>query len=219
MTSTIVDQVQELHATMSATAPAEIMGAFQTEQALLEAAGAPDGAATAGTAMPDGQLLDIAGLPTSITATRAGKTAVIVFYRGAWCPYCNIALRTYQQQLVAELDSRGAVLIAISPQKPDGSLTMQQSHELTFAVLSDPGNQVAGQLGILTAPTEDAMRSQAALGLDLTEVNADGTHTLPMPTVVIVDDGGTIRWIDVRPNYGTRAEAAEILGAYDAILG
>jgi peroxiredoxin len=83
-------------------------------------------------------------------------------------------------------------------------------------VLSDRGNQIASQLGILTAPTADAREAQAALGLDLTAVNADATHTLPMPSTVIVDTDGVIRWIDVHPNYATRSEPGDILAAYDA---
>jgi peroxiredoxin len=166
--------------------------------------------------LPDAELLDAHGQLTTPTAARDGKPAVVVFYRGAWCPYCNLTLRTYQEQLVGPLADRGAVLIAVSPQRPDGSLTMQQTNELTFTVVSDPGNQIAAQLSILTAPTADAQQAQAAMGLDLTAVNADGTHTLPMPTTVIVDTDGVIRWIDVHPNYATRTEPSEILAAYDA---
>ena len=118
----------------------------------------PEAAAKAGSAMPDGDLLDAHGQATTLTAG-AGKPAVVVFYRGAWCPYCNIALRNYQANLTPELDARGIALIAVSPQKPDGSLSMAEKNDLTFAVLSDPGNQIAGALGILTAPTEDARGS------------------------------------------------------------
>jgi alkyl hydroperoxide reductase subunit AhpC len=85
-------------------------------------------------------------------------------------------------------------------------------------VLSDPGNQVASQLGVLTAPSPEAVEAQATLGLDLTALNADGTRALPMPTVAVVDPDGVIRWIDVHPNYATRTETADILAAYDARL-
>ena len=142
---------------------------------------------------------------------------MVVFYRGARCPYCNIALRTYQSELVPALAVREFELIAISPQKPDGSLTAQQTNELTYTVLSDPGNQIASSLGILTEPTPDAVGAQAKLGLDLTGVNADGTRALPMPTTVVVDADGTIRWIDVHPNYTTRSEVPDILAAVEAV--
>jgi peroxiredoxin len=144
---------------------------------------------------------------------------VIVFYRGGWCPYCNIALRTYQAQLVPALAGRGIPLVAISPQTPDGSLSTRETKELTFTVLSDPGNQIAGQLGILTAPSDGARAAQLQLGLDLTKVNADGTTTLPMPTVIIVDSTGVIRWIDVHADYTTRTEPEQVLQAVAQTLG
>jgi hypothetical protein len=80
-------------------------------------------------------------------------------------------------------------------------------------VLSDPGNQVARQLGILTAPSDGARAAQLQLGLDLTKINADGTTGLPMPTVIVADAAGTIRWIDVNRDYTTRTEPGQILQA------
>ncbi|MEA2218134.1 MAG: hypothetical protein QOJ35_760 [Solirubrobacteraceae bacterium] len=210
---TIAEQVETLNAGMAAQVPAEIMGAFATELGALAAAGLPDGLPTAGTPMPDGDLLDVHGAATTFEQARDGRPAVVVFYRGAWCPYCNLTLNTYQQQLVPALEEQGVSLIAINPQKPDGSLTMQQSHALTYTVLSDPGNALAGKLGILTAPIEDVRIASVAMGLDIPASNADGTDTMPMPTVLTVDAGGTIRWVDVHPNYATRSEPADILAA------
>ena len=76
-------------------------------------------------------------------AAAGSGTSVLVFYRGAWCPYCNIALSAYQEQLLPQLTGRGIPLVAISPQKPDGSLSMQQKNDLAFTVVSDPGNAIA----------------------------------------------------------------------------
>ena len=98
-------------------------------------------------------------------------------------------------------------------------MTMRDRNKLSYTVVSDPGSKLAGQLGILTAPTDDAAAAQAKLGLDLKDVNADGTPTLPMPTVVVVDATGIIRWIDVHPNYSTRSEPADILAAVGATIG
>jgi peroxiredoxin len=203
------------HAGVASQLPADVLAAFGAEQAALDAAGQPDGVAVAGAPMPDGQLLDARGEPTTLAQASGGRLAVVVFYRGAWCPYCNLALRAYQQQLVPTLAARGVPLIAISPQRPDGSLSMAETNELTFTVLSDPGNQVAKAAGILTAPSEEARAAQLELGLDLTAVNADGTTGLPMPTTIIVDADRVIRWIDVHPDYTTRSEPGEILAALD----
>ena len=211
--STIAEQVANHHRTSAGQLPPDIAEAFVTEQRDLAAAGNPSGVAEPGSQLPDAELLDVGGQPTTLAQNLGGKPAVIVFYRGAWCPYCNIALRTYQAQLVPALAERRIGLVAISPQAPDGSLSTKESKELTFTVLSDPGNQIAGQLGILTAPSDGTRAAQLQLGLDLTQINADGTTGLPMPTVVIADEDGVIRWIDVHADYTTRTELGQVLQA------
>ena len=217
-TQTIAEQVVTFKEHLASQAPAVVLGRFAEEQAGLDRAGIPSGVAQPGAVMPDGDLLDAHGAPTSLAKARDGKPAVVVFYRGAWCPYCNIALRAYQEQVVPALNTRGVVLIAVSPQKPDGSLSVRETNELTFPVLSDPGNQLATPLGILTRPTDGARESQAALGLDVADGNGDGTPNLPMPTTVLVDAVGTIRWIDVHPNYTSRTEPQSILDAVASLL-
>ena len=129
-----------------------------------------------GATLPDAELLDPHGATTSLYAALGGWLSVLVLYRGASCPYCNIALNTYQAELVPELSGRGVGLVAISPQTPDGSLGSREKNELTFSVLSDPGNQVAKASGTLRAPSDEARTAQLQLGLDLAAVNADGTH-------------------------------------------
>jgi len=86
-------------------------------------------------------------------------------------------------------------------------------------VLSDPGNQIAAKLGILTAPSDGTRAAQLQLGLDLTQVNADATTGLPMPTVLIADADGVIRWIDVHLDYTTRTEPGQILQAITQTIG
>ena len=186
--STITGRVAEMRASMAAQPPNEVMGAFAREQAALAAAGIPDGVAAPGTLIPDAGLLDVHGSPTTLHTVTADRPAVLVFYRGAWCPYCNIALSAYQQHLLPRLTGRGVGLVAI-----------------------------ARGLGILTRPSDEARAAQLQLGLDLTAVNADGTVALPMPTVVIADAGHVVRWIDVHPDYSTRTEPAQILSALDRL--
>lgn len=193
--------------------PEDVAATFGAEQDALTAGGIPEGVLAAGDAMPDGELLDVQGRPTTLTATRDGAAAVVVFYRGAWCPYCNVALRAYEQDLTGPLAEAGVRLVAISPQTPDGSLSLREQAELTYDVVSDPGNQIATALGVLFTSSDDVLATQKQLGLDLTVVNADGTAGIPMPTVVVVDRAGAIAWIDVQPNYANRTEPAAILEA------
>ncbi|HTW21573.1 MAG TPA: peroxiredoxin-like family protein [Mycobacteriales bacterium] len=189
--------------------------AFSREQGALAAAIVPSGRFPLGAPVPDAKLLDAHGAATTLYDEVADRPAVIVLYRGAWCPYCNLTLRTYQQQLFPRLRSRGAVLIAVSPQKPDGSLSMVEKNSLEFPVLSDPGNSIARTLGVLTAPSAEALSVQFEHGLDLTATNADGTVGLPMPTTAVLDAEGRLRWLDVHPDYTTRSEPDAILDALD----
>lgn len=197
--------------------PERIAASFKAEQDAGARRGLPAGLLRAPASMPDAELIDVEGNPTSLALARDDGPAVVVFYRGAWCPYCNVALRVYDRDLVEPLAAEGIRLIAISPQKPDGSLTIQETHGLRYSVLSDPGNRIASQLGILTAPSDATLSAQAQLGLDLAQVNADGTPALPMPTVVLVDAPGNIAWLDVQPNYANRTEPAAVLEAVAAL--
>jgi peroxiredoxin len=212
-TPTIAAQAADIGRGAAAALPVDVVTAFGAEQARLDAAGIPAGVVSVGTVMPDAELLDASGKATTLHAALGGRMTVVVFYRGAWCPFCNVTLGTYQRELMPALLEGGVGLVAISPQKPDGSLTMQEEHDLTFPVLSDPGNTLARQLGIVTTPGADIIAAQSTLGLDVAAGNANGTHELPMPTVVIADPTGVIRWIDVHPNYTTRTEVADILHA------
>ncbi|MFD2416656.1 peroxiredoxin-like family protein [Amycolatopsis pigmentata] len=214
--TTVDDRLAEVRESVGRL-PADIKATLQAEVARLAQEGLPAGVATPGTAMPDGDLLDAHGKPTTLTETRAGRPAVVILYRGVWCPYCNVALRFYQETLAGELDSRGVALVAISPQKPDGSLSVAEKHNLEYPVLSDPGNQVARGLGVVFSHSGELHAVQAKMGLDLTTVNADGTHELPLATAVVVDAAGTIRWIDARADYTTRSEPADILAAVDSL--
>jgi peroxiredoxin len=216
--TTIAQQVSTLAETMAAQPHHEVMAAFAREQADLAAGGVPENVIEVGATLPDSDLLDPHGATTTLYEALSGHAAVLVFYRGAWCPYCNIALNTYQAELAPELTRRGVALVAVSPHAPDGSLSTQQKNELTFTVLSDPANQVAKALGILTAPSAEARAAQLELGLDLTAVNADGTTGLPMPATIVVDAHHVVRWADVHPDYSTRSEPAQVLAALDDVV-
>jgi peroxiredoxin len=210
--STIAEQVARMN---EGRTPSPV---YSAEQKLLASAPVTNTVLTVGSTFPDGDLTDAEGRPTSLRAVLGGAPGVVIFYRGAWCPYCNIALRTYREQLASPLSALGVVLVAISPQAADGSMTMKEKHSLEFSVLSDPGNQIAGALGILTQPSNEARAAQLQHGLDIAKVNADGTTVLPMPTTAIVDSSGKLAWIDVHPDHTTRSEPIEILDAVGRLM-
>jgi peroxiredoxin len=219
VTDPIAQHVADLTAGLSAVLPPEAIDAFAAEQAELAEAGRPDGLVPVGTRLPDEDLLDPHGQTTTLYAVTGDRPSVLVFYRGVWSPYCAVTLRTYQTDLLPALTELGVGLVAISPQVTEGSLAMREKNDLTFAVLSDPGNILARAVGVLTAPTMQARAAQFAIGTDLTELNEDHTASIPMPTTVILDADRVVRWVDVHPDYTTRSEPADILVALDKTVG
>ena len=136
---------------------------------------------------------------------------MLVFYRGGWCPYCNLTLRTYQRDLLPELSAHSAHLVAISPETPDASLSTQEKAELTYTVLSDTGARLASALGITFDSSDEGLAAQRTLGVDIRTTRADGGTMLPMPTVLIVDQDHTVRFVDIHPDYTGRTEVNDIL--------
>jgi peroxiredoxin len=214
---TIREQSDQLKATAAEQLPAEVVQVFDRSIEDFLAQGIPGGAVRAGDRLEPFTLEDATGTPVSLGQLVEAGPAVIVFYRGGWCPYCNLALRTYQRGLLPELGTFGARLVAISPQSPDESLSTAEKAELTFTVLSDPGSRVARSIRIDFQQADDVLAAQRQLGLDLTEVNAEGSTQLPRPTVLIVDQDRTVRFADVQPDYTARTEVADILAALTAI--
>jgi peroxiredoxin len=213
MTPTIQEQSEQVKAVSAGRLPAEVLETFARDQAAFRAKGRPANAVAVGDVLSNFTLPDASGRDVSLSGLISNGPLVLVFYRGGWCPYCNLALHQYQSELVPQLASYGATLAAISPQKPDESLTTAEKHDLQFAVLSDAGAAVARQLGIAFEPAEDVLEAQRALGLDIRDGNADGSPELPMPTVLIVDHDRTVRFADVQADYTSRTEVSEILDA------
>jgi peroxiredoxin len=213
MSLTIHEQSEQLKAAAADRLPAEVLGVFDQSIVELLHQGVPADSIKAGDELKSFTLSDANGTPVSLDQLVERGPAVIVFYRGGWCPYCNLALRTYQQELLPQLDAFGARLVAISPQSPDESLSTAEKAALEFTVLSDPGARLADRIGIAFEQADDVLAAQRELGLDLTKVNAEGAVRLPRPTVLIVDHNRTVRFIDVQPDYTARTEVADIIAA------
>lgn len=213
MPVTIAEQSEQLKVTAADHLPSDVLDVFDRSIEGFLREGVPTGAVALGDSLESFTLDDASGNPVTLDQLVADGPAVIVFYRGGWCPYCNLALRTYQRELLPELDKFGSRLVAISPQSPDQSLSTAEKLELEFTVLSDPGSRLARRIGISFQQSEDVLEAQRKLGLDLAQVNAEGSIELPRPTVLIVDAEHTVRFVDVQPDYTARTEVANIFRA------
>ena len=216
-TPTIADQVTTFNEGFTAQIGPELSAVFDEEQKALTEAGVPDDAVAVGDQLVDATLLTVAGDEVSLAEVVGEGAAVLVFYRGAWCPYCNLTLKTYQQELLPTLRERGVALVAISPQTPEGSDLATTNGSLEFPVLSDPGNVLSSALGIVTEPTADARSAHTQLGFDVADSNADETGDIPFPTVLVVDGDGRVVFADVHVDYTTRTEVADVVAALDQL--
>jgi peroxiredoxin len=172
-----------------------------------------------------GDIVDAFSLPevdggsVELDALLAAGPVVLVFFRFAGCPACNIALPYYQRQLYPGLAAIGASLVAISPQVPERLVEIKERHRLGFFVASDRDNQLGKRFGIVFTADEASQKALTAKGSILGEITGTGTWELPMPSVVVIGQGRVVRFAEVSPDWLVRTEAAEILAAVRAISG
>jgi peroxiredoxin len=156
-----------------------------------------------GQTITDFELPDsIGGFVDSARLRRSGPI-LILFYRGTWCPFCNLTVRAYQEHLEA-FKSRGVTLVAISPQTPDNSWIVQEEHSLKFPVLSDTGNLVARQFGIVFQLDPALQRVFEQFGVDIAVYNGDDSFELPLPATFLVARNGKVLQSYVEVDYMKR---------------
>ena len=186
----------------------------ETRRILEEAAAdldekkAGENAMGVGDKFPDATLTDHLGQPWRFKDALGNGPLLVVFYRGGWCPYCNLELRAYQTMLPDILGS-GGQLVAVSPEPPDGSLSTIEKNALEFPVLTDTRNELAQALGIVIEMTPELQGLMAGYDLDLSKKNADTGWTLPIPATFVVARDGTIEFAHVDRDYRERAEPEE----------
>lgn len=184
--------------------------------AALESSGITAHAPKVGDKLPDGSFISAVGKKTSLVAELNGKPAIVTFYRGGWCPYCNLQLHEYQQHL-AEINKLGAQLIAITPELPDNALSTKSKDELEFVVLSDANNAYARGLRIVFELSEDLRKVYQKFGIDLPKANGSETWELPLAATFVIDGSRTIKYAFVNADYTKRAEPDELLNALRAL--
>jgi peroxiredoxin len=166
---------------------------------------------------PDFTLPDALGRPLSVADLLAEGPVVAVFYRGEWCPYCNLQLHALQSALPA-IRELGASLVAISPQAADHSLSLTEKHELAFPVLSDLDQRVIRDYQVqftLAGDLEDLQVNVFAN--DPAVQNADHSRSLPVPAVFVIDQDSIVRAAFVSADWRVRAEPADIVAALRAL--
>ena len=165
-----------------------------------------------GDAAPLFELPDAHGTTVRLEDLLLGGPVILSFYRGSWCPYCNLELQALQRELDNVTDT-GAQLVAVSPNKPDVSADLVEKLGLSFAVLSDIGSQVADAFGIAFEVLPELRELYEAAGRNLGEMNGSEEWVLPVPATYVIDQTGTIRYDFVELDYRKRAEPSEVVAA------
>ena len=167
-------------------------------------------AISVGDSAPDFTLPNVTGDPVNLHETLRHGPVVLSFYRGGWCPFCNLELHALQTRL-PEIRALGATLIGISPETPDKAMAAIDEHQLDFEVLSDIGNKTARQYGLLFTVYEEMRPLYLKWGLDVPASNGDDSWELPVPATYIIDRSGVIAAAHVDKDYTKRMEPDAVL--------
>jgi len=143
---------------------------------------------------------------------------VLLFFRFANCPACNISLRHYQQELYPALTALGANLVAISPQVPEKLAAIRNRFGFGFPVASDSDYQLTRSLGITFTSSPEQQERDRAKGGGLAAELGTGQWELPYPTIVVVDSRGVVTFADVHPDWLVRTEAPAVIDAVRSLV-
>lgn len=205
-------QLQSFRAEFARTAPEGRVALYEAKIEELRASFAEDKAIGMGDAAPGFALPGIAGRQVVLEDLLRQGPVVLTFYRGGWCPYCNLQLRAYQAAL-PQMVALGARLVAVSPQLPDNSLGTAEKNALTFDVLSDVGNVVARRYGLVYALPPELREALRSNDKALSRINGDENWELPVPATYVIGEDGRVMLASLHIDYRTRLDPEVILGA------
>jgi peroxiredoxin len=210
MTMTLAAELEAFRNSFMTKVPPEIRAAMERADRALLASGITDRALKIGDIAPDFELPDTNGQMVSIKELLKSSPVVVSFYRGGWCPYCNLELRALQGVL-PQIAGLGASLVAVSPQTPDESLSTSEKNELAFPVLSDSGSHVAKAFGIAFDLAEELRPIYTQFNHALPVMNGTDSWALPIPATYVIAQDGTIAFAFVDVDYRKRLETSDIL--------
>jgi len=212
----LASQLASYKAGFIGRAPAPRVAMMEAATAHLKSTGIESTALKVGDRAPSLSLPDAKGERVHVDRMLEQGPVVAIFYRGGWCPYCNLELRAWQAHL-AELKSLGATLVAISPQTPDNSLSTAEKNALAFPVLSDSDLAAAHGFGIAFTLPPELVELYGSVGNNLPELNGNGQWVLPVPATFVIDRSGVIQFAHVEADYRERAEPGDVLAVIRAL--
>src|SRR5258708_355603 len=185
--------------------PPSVIATMRRATAELIASGLAERALKVGDRAPAFELKDANGAVVRSSELLERGPLIVSFYRGVWCPYCNMELQALQAAL-PEFQRLGASLIAVSPQTAANSRKSMRDNRLAFPILSDPNNSVAAAFGLRFELPDYLVALYKNLKNDLPGFNGDSSWTLPMPARFVIGTDGVLRYAEVNPDYTKRPE-------------
>ena len=191
---------------------------YKKAQRTIEATDILATALREGDSAPMFTLPDAHGEDVSLAAVLERGPAIVSFYRGAWCPFCNLELRALQREMEA-IAAAELTLVAISPNVPDASLELIDKHDLTFPVLSDAENLVAKQFNLVYTMEPELVDYYKKMDRNIDQMNGSAVWELPIPATYVIDQAGVIRYAFVNLNHRARAEPADVVSIAAGLAG
>ncbi len=184
---------------------------LMADSAKALAAAMQDPGLKAGARAPDFTLVNAHGEPVTLSEMLQRGPVILTFYRGAWCPYCNLQLKMLRESL-PHFQRHGGQLVAVTPQRPDKSLAQVEKDHYSFEILSDLDSAVMQAYGLyFEVPADLSEVYKNKLGVDLAEYNGEGRQVLPIPGTFVIDTRGIVRGAFADTDYRKRMEPAEIV--------
>ena len=215
---TVTGLLAELHAYRVQTMAPEALAANIDQRRLLEETADRDAFVKPGDVVEPFTLPEVLGGVVDLDRLLAVGPVVLLFFRFAGCPACNISLRHYQQELYPALTSLGATLVAISPQVPEKLAAIRNRFGFGFPVASDSDYALTRSLGITFTASPEQQERDRAKGGGLAAELGTGQWELPYPTIVVVDPRGVVTFADVHPDWLVRTEAPAVIDAVRALV-
>ncbi|WP_020412754.1 peroxiredoxin-like family protein [Microbulbifer variabilis] len=197
-------------------APAGALEAFARSSKELADSGQVEQSIKVGEKVPHFALQDSEGKEVVLDELLAKGPVILTFYRGVWCPYCNIELRALEE-VADEIRARGATLVAISMQGPAESRKSQRDNKLSFPILTDQGGELAAKFGIRWTLQPYVIEFHRMFKVELPIIHRDGEWNLPMPARYVIGTDGVITYAEVNPDYTRRPEPNDLFPVLDKL--
>ena len=208
-------QIDAYNVQKDAKLPADVLALMNTTNEELIAQHIKDNALQIGQKVENFSLANHNGENIELADLLKKGPVIISFYRGGWCPYCNLELKALNDYL-PQFKTQSAQLVAISPQLPDETLSTAQKNDLEFDVLCDVSNKVAEQFGLLFTLDERIQALYTQFGIDFEHYYGDKSFKLPLPATYVINQKGVITYAFLSEDYTLRAEPIDVMTALES---